>query len=231
MEFPAFERLVARLVREIPEEYLDGIVAVEASPRTVPDPLHRGVFTLGECVPLNLGEGVTSRIVLFHGSFRALAADRGDFAWRDEAWETLLHEVRHHMEWRAHAGALEDYDWAAQQNFARHDGAPFDPLFHRSGDPVAGDVFRVDDDLFVDRMTRGPLPASDQLEWHGVPHGFDVPVGSLPLFLVLEGLTPRPAGEVVVVYRRKPGLRLLFRRLTPPRIAHVRVRPMPGSVR
>jgi len=231
VEFRAFERLLARLVREIPEEYLDGVVSVEASPRTVPDPLHRGVFTLGECVPLDLGEGVTSRVILYHGSFRALAADRGDFPWRDEVWETLLHEVRHHMEWRAHADALEDFDWAAQQNFARHEGAPFDPLFHRAGEAVAEDVFRLDDDLFVDRVTRGDLPGTDVLEWHGVSHQFDVPAGTLPLFLVVEGLKPRPAGEVVIVYRRKPGLRLLLRRHAPPRAAHTRARPAPGSVR
>jgi hypothetical protein len=30
-----------------------------------------------------------------------LAANEADFDWEGEAWETLLHEIRHHVESRA----------------------------------------------------------------------------------------------------------------------------------
>ena len=64
----------------------------------------------------------------------------------------MTHELRHHLEWRAREGALEAFDEAAEQNFARMDGEPFDPLFHLSGEAVAEGVYQVDDDFFLDRV-------------------------------------------------------------------------------
>ena len=58
-------------------------------------------------------------MVLYHGSFAALARVNGGLDWREEAWETLTHELRHHLEWRARAPDLEELDWAVEQNFAR----------------------------------------------------------------------------------------------------------------
>jgi hypothetical protein len=178
---------------------------------------------MGECIPVH-GDGgeITSRVVLYHGSFAALADLRTDFAWREEAWETLTHELRHHLEWRAHADQLEEYDWAADQNFARHDGQPFDPLFYRSGEAVEAGVYRVDDDVFLERVVRAAPPALD-VPWHGRSYRVAVPAGDLPVFLTLEGVRHPPPGDVVVVVRRKPRVRDLFRRPAPPRQARVRV--------
>lgn len=216
MDFPAFRRLVERLSREIPDAYLDGIAAIEVSPKTVPHPTRADIYTLGECVPVHGGgDEVTSRVVLYHGSFRALAELRDDFAWRDEAWETLTHELRHHLEWRADAGALEAYDWAAEQNFARHDGQPFDPLFHQSGERVDEGVYRVDDDVFLDRPVRR-TPATLEVAWRGEAYAVPVPDVVLPAFVTLDGLREPPPGEVVLVLRRKPRLRDLVRRPPPP---------------
>ena len=87
-----------------------------------------------------------------------------DFDWRQEAWETLTHELRHHLEWRARAPDLEEFDWAAEQNFARQDGEPFDPLFYRSGEKVAEGVYRLDDDFFLEHEAVAPGSAL-QLEF------------------------------------------------------------------
>lgn len=216
MDFPAFRRLVERLSREIPAAYLDGIAAVEVSPKALPHPTRGDVYTMGECIPMH-GEGgeVLSRVVLYHGSFRALSRLRDDFAWREEAWDTLTHELRHHLEWRANADALEAYDWAAEQNFARHDGQPFDPLFHRSGEELDTGVFRVDDDVFLDRVVRA-RPSTLEAAWHGATYTVTLPDAALPLFLTLDGLREPPPGDVVLVVRRKPRLRDLFRRPHPP---------------
>jgi hypothetical protein len=224
MDFPAFRRLIDRLSREIPAEYLEGVAAVEVSPKTVPHPSRAEVYTLGECIPVH-GEGgeITSRVVLYHGSFRALAGLRDDFSWRDEAWDTLTHELRHHLEWRANADALEEYDWAAEQNFARRDGQAFDPLFYRSGEAVEPGVFRVDDDVFLERIVRSAPPALE-VRWHGRSYGVDLPPGDLPLFLSLDGVREPPPGEVVLVVRRKPRLRDLFRPPGAPRQARAVVR-------
>jgi hypothetical protein len=208
----------------VPEAYLDGVVAVEVSPKTVPHPLRAGVFTLGECIPVEIGsDAVTSRVVLYHGSFLALAAERPGFDWRGEAWETLLHELRHHLEWRANAADLEAYDWAAEQNFRRADGEPFDPLFHLSGERVEDDVFRVEDDVFWDVPARTAPPEVD-IPWHGRRYRADVPPGPLPLFLELDGLEPEPVGDVVVALRRKPALWDLFRPPARPTTRRVRAR-------
>jgi hypothetical protein len=44
----------------------------------------------------------------------------------------------------------------------------------------------------------------------------DVPAGvTLPVFLTLDGVAEAPAGELVLVLRRKPGLRDLLRPRAP----------------
>jgi hypothetical protein len=227
MDFPAFQRLVERLGSEIPAEYLDGVAAVEASPKTVPHPTRADVYTMGECIPVHGdGEEVLSRVVLYHGSFRALAGLRSDFRWRDEVWETLTHELRHHLEWRANADALEDYDWAAEQNFARHEAQPFDPLFYRSGEAVEPGVYRVDDDVFCERLVR-TLPDTLDVIWHGRAYQVALPQAALPLFLTLDGLREPPPGDVILVVRRKPRLRDLLTRAPAPTLARASVRRAP----
>jgi hypothetical protein len=216
-----FRALVERLATEVPSAYLDGVVGIEVSPKAVPHPLRAGVYTLGECIPVETGgETVTSRVVLYHGSFQALAGEQTGLDWRHEAWETLLHELRHHLEWRARAADLEVYDWAAEQNYRRADGDAFDPLFHLSGERVAEGVYRVEDDVFWDVVRRRP-PAEVEITWHGRRHRVPVPAGKPPLFLHVGGLEPEPAGDVIVVVRRKPGLADLFRRAGPATIRHV----------
>ena len=151
--------MVSRLSQEVPEEFLDGVSEITVSPRTLPHPTRAEIFTLGHCIPFHAGETgspdeIQSRVVLYHGSFRALADLDADFDWRTEAWDTLTHELRHHLEWRAREGALEAFDEAAEQNFARADGDPFDPEFHLGGERVADGVYQVDDDFFLDRVVR-----------------------------------------------------------------------------
>src|SRR5881296_4512246 len=158
--------MIDRLAREVPAEFADGIVAIEVSPKVMPHPRRGDVYTLGECIPLEWsgnGADLQSRVVLYHGSFAALAR-LGDFDWRAEAWETLTHELRHHLEWRANVDALAAYDWAAEQNFARHEGHPFDPLFYRSGEELAPGVYKVDDDVFMERTTWNVQRGGEEVE-------------------------------------------------------------------
>jgi hypothetical protein len=226
-----FERLVRRLARDIPDEYLDGIAAVDVSPKTIPHPLRGDVYTLGECIPLHGdGDEVQSRIVLYHGSFAALAAEQPGFSWTREAWETLTHELRHHLEWRAHTGALEAFDWAAEQNFARQEGQAFDPLFYLSGERIADGVYRIDDDVFLDRLVRR-RPVALDVTWHGATYRVEVPEVKLPAFLSLEGLRQPPPGEAVLVLRRRARLWDLLRRPAPPSVAvaHVRSAAAPSA--
>jgi len=226
MDIREFERLVRRLAREIPRSYLDGIAAIDVSPKTVPHPVRGDVYTMGECIPLHGdADEVLSRIVLYYGSFRALADQDDAYAWREEAWETLTHEVRHHLEWRANADALEAFDWAAEQNFARQEGQPFDPLFHLSGERVDEGVYRIDDDVFLDRLVR-ERPGEMEVTWHGRRYVVAVPALGLPLLLTLDGLGEPPPGEVVLVLRRRGRLLDLLRRPAAPVQARARATPV-----
>jgi hypothetical protein len=228
MRLADFEAMVRRLSTEVPAHFFDGIAEVVVSPRAVPHPVRADIYTLGECVPLDVGESggdVQSRIVLYHGSFAALARLEPGYDWRGEAWETLTHELRHHLEWRARAPDLESYDEAAEQNFARHDGEPFDPGFYLDGEPAAPGVYAVDDDYFIDRLVR-ELPPELTFRWHGARYVAPVPAGAtLPAFLTIEGLDEPPPGDLVLALRRRPRLRDLFRR-APTFQATVTARPV-----
>lgn len=226
MQLNDFRALIDRLAGEVPSEYLEGIVHIEVSPKTVPHPVFGGVYTLGECIPVDTGADlVPSRVVLYHGSFQALARERADFDWRHEAWETLTHELRHHLEWRANTAALERYDWAAEENFRRLEGEDFDPAFYLAGERLADGLYRVDDDVFWDRPARRRPEAVD-VEWHGRRYRLTVPEATLPIYVVLQGLEPEPAGEAIVALRKRPGLSDLWRRPARPTPVNARVEPI-----
>jgi hypothetical protein len=216
MRLADFEAMIRRLCSEVPPDFLDGIAEVVVSPRTMPHPERAEIFTLGECVPLpvHLGtgvDGVQSRIVLYYGSFSALAKLQEEFDWRHEAWETLTHELRHHLEWRAQAPDLEDFDCAVEHNFARQDGEPFDPTFFLSGEVVGDGVYQVEDDVFIDRIVPS-VPATVMFAWSGEQYAIPVPArAELPCYLYVDGIADPPPGDLVVVLRRKPGMRDLFR--------------------
>jgi hypothetical protein len=231
MRLSDFEAMVVRMAGEVPKEFLEGVAEIVVSPRTVPHPERPGIYTLGECIPLPAAvgggpEGIQSRVVLYHGSFAALARVTPGFDWREEAFETITHELRHHLEWRARAPDLEELDWAVEQNYARQDGEVFDPAFYLAGAPVGEDVWRVEDDVFIDHVVRS-VPSSVPVRWAGREYLVPVPPEStLPAFLVLEGIADPPAGELLLVLRRKPGVLSLLR---PARRYHAAVRAAESS--
>jgi hypothetical protein len=215
MRLSDFETMVRRLCTEVPADFFEGIAEVVVSPRTVPHPDREDIFTLGECdpLPVEVGsgvEGLQSRIVLYHGSFAALAGLQDGFDWRHETWETLTHELRHHLEWRARAPDLENFDWAVEHNFARQEGEPFDQTFFLSGEVEPSGNYRVEDDVFIDQIVHS-MPASVTFSWLGQSYRALTPEGAqLPCFLTVEGVADPPEGDLILVLRRKPGVRDLF---------------------
>jgi hypothetical protein len=107
-------------------------------------------------------------------------------------------------------------------------------VFFLSGAPVGDDVWRVEDDVFLDRIVHD-LPETIPVRWAGRDYLVAPPRDtSLPAFLVLEGLADAPEGEVVLVLRRKPGVLALFRPVTTYRAAVQVVEPgsyLPGGSR
>ncbi len=231
MQFAAFEALVRQLAEQVPSHFLEGVAEITVAAAVLPHPLRADVYTLGECIPSPLADDaalqdIQSRIVLYHGSFRALARLDPEFDWEEEAFQTLTHELRHHLEWRARADALEDFDRAAEENFARQDGEGFDPLFFLGGEEVVPGVYQVDDDFFLDRVVRR-TPATLDFAWHGTGYRVALPGGlPLPAYLVVTGLDEPPPGQLVIVLRRKPALLDLFRRMEPAQV-EVAARPQP----
>jgi len=215
MRLADFEAMVRRLCGEVPSHFFEGIAEVVVSPRTVPHPDREDIFTLGECdpLPMEVGsgvEGLQSRIVLYHGSFAALARLQQGFDWRREAWETLTHELRHHLEWRARAPDLENLDWAVEQNYARQEGEPFDHTFFLSGEIEPSGYYRIEDDVFIDQIVPS-IPHSVTVSWRGQSYRAVSPEGAeLPCFLTIEGVADPPEGDLVLVLRRRPGVRDLF---------------------
>jgi hypothetical protein len=219
MRLSDFEAMIRRMCSDVPPEFLDGVAEVVVSPRTVPHPDRPEIYTLGECIPLPTGEaagleGIQSRIVLYHGSFVALSRLQQGFDWRREAWETLTHELRHHLEWRARAPGLEEFDWAVEQNFARQEGEPFDPGFYLQGESLGEGGIRVEEDVFLDRVVP-TLPATVSFVWRSRGYRVAVPIGAtLPCFLVVEGVADPPEGELILALRHKPTIRGLLARAT-----------------
>lgn len=158
MTFEAFERRAREMFDEVPDEMRRGVTYLVVSEEAVPHPEIADVYTLGECATgeYDLGfdapDVIRSGVHLYYGSFRKLAELDPEFDWEGELWETITHEIRHHRESTAGEDALEDFDYAADENFKRREGQPFDPLFYRAGEPVAENAWEVDGDLFVERL-------------------------------------------------------------------------------
>jgi predicted Zn-dependent protease with MMP-like domain len=230
MRLSDFEALTRRLAAEIPAEFLEGIAEVVVSPRTLPDPEREGIWTLGECIPIPGEEAdsrhIQSRVVLYHGSFQALARGRPDFDWGDEVWETLTHEIRHHVEWRARVLDLEAFDGAVEANFSRQDGEPFDPGFYRDGLGLPDGTFQVDDDVFLERIVSA-APSTIRFHWHGESYEVNLPPGlTLPAFLVVTGAADPPPGELVVVLQKRSAWLGVFKR---PVVFRAEVEARPSS--
>ncbi len=156
MTFEEFKARAHEVFAGIPDDYREGVEGIEVTRKTVMHPTLPEVYTLGECLsdfyPSEFGGAgeVRSRVALYYGSFQAVARDEEDWDWDDEIWETITHEIRHHLEHLASEDALEEMDYAADQSFAMREGEPFDPHFYRFGEPIAPGVFTVERDLYIE---------------------------------------------------------------------------------
>lgn len=176
MKYKDFERAAREAYEEIPEHYKEGIDDLVVSREAVPHPTLPDIFTLGECITEDYAsdfggpETTRSRVVLYWGSFRSLAALNPDFDWSGEIWETLTHELRHHLESLAREDALEGVDYALDETFKRDEGDDFDPWYFQRGDALGDGVFRVETSWYVERaLTERDFASSQWVEfaWQG----------------------------------------------------------------
>jgi len=222
MRLNDFETMVRRLVTEVPPEFLVGVHGVEVSRSTLPHPARGDIWTLGECIPLpgtdQAGDdGLQSRVVLYHGSFQALARVEEGFDWRGEAWETLTHELRHHLEALAGEDALEDVDYAADELFKRQEGLDFDPWYYQHGEDLGGGVYVVEGGFYLEQVWEPPeweRTKAIDFEWRGASYRIRRPaeLGDVHFVSVRGPDLDEEALEVVLVRKRgwREGLRGLM---------------------
>ncbi|CAN5619321.1 hypothetical protein BH23GEM7_BH23GEM7_23420 [soil metagenome] len=215
MTFEHFERRAQRIFAEIPPEFKRGVDGLMVLREESPHPSLPDVYTLGECrteaYPSEFGGPgeVRSLVVLFHGSFRRLAELDEHFDWEEELWETITHEVRHHLESLADEDALEEHDYADDQNFARRQGESFDPLFYRAGVPSGERVFEVSGDVFIERemdpdaFRREPILT---VEWEGEELRIPRPDRLGDVHFVSLGAFEESSGELFLVLLRRRGV-------------------------
>ena len=225
MDFNAFEREARQVFDSIPARYREGLDGLTVHREALAHPRFPGVYTLGECVTETWPSGwdgpetVRSVVLLYWGSFRALAALDARFDWSDQIWETLTHELRHHLESLADTDDLLGVDYAMEQTFRRNDGEDFDPHYYRHGDRVGPDAYAVEDDVYIEqRWGKADLARAGRVgfAWAGRTYRILNPVelGDLHFVRIVDGIEAPPYLELVLVRRTSwlDRLRAAFRK-------------------
>src|SRR5690606_1170569 len=126
--YEEFQRLVAEMVDEVPPEFMRGLQGVHVLPQAKPEEgFDEDVYRMGEYLDpgpdsfLGGPEGLGRHVALYYGSFRAIAEADPDFDWEEEAWETLTHELRHHVESLAGEDLLVQEDVERGREFGRRE--------------------------------------------------------------------------------------------------------------
>ncbi|WP_419162844.1 hypothetical protein [Candidatus Palauibacter sp.] len=231
MNFERFEAEARRLWNEIPEQAREGVDGLTIETEVAAHPDFDWVYTMGECLTETWPSGVggdgdvLSELVLYHGSFRALAEEDPDFDWAGELWETILHELLHHRESAAGESGLDEVDWAQEQNLRRLAGEPFDPDFYRTVPAGPDGVVKLESELFVE-STVSERALEAVFEWRGRRYAVEVPVLSPCAFVEVTNLA---GGRLcVVVRRRHPWWRFGLGTGRPPVELSGRARPLPA---
>ncbi len=159
MDFDRFAYLAEQMVREVPDEFLADVVGVEVHRTAKRDPHLPEVFLLGECAPdevtqMTAPEEMRSRIHVYHGSFLAVSRQDPEFNWEGELRETILHEIRHHIEDRAGIQDLRDEDEMQALLYRFNADEDLEEGWYRLGEEMEEDVWRVADDVFFELRLR-----------------------------------------------------------------------------
>lgn len=205
MTLNEFRERASQMLADIPPEYQTGIDAVIVDEDLIRYPELPGMLRMGECITEQWPDGISgaetrSIVVLFHGSFQALADGDPAFDWEGEMWETLLHELLHHREAAANEDGLELFDRAVEQDYLRQLGRPFDPTFYRPLPCDPDGVVRIESEIFVESVV--PARSRDAaFEWRGETYSVAIPPDGDPLFVSVPNLA---GGRLwVVVWRRR----------------------------
>ena len=109
LDIDHFAAQLEHMMDSVPErlwtELNGGVSVSEQTHRRRDDP--DGVYILGEYIT---DPYLGAMIVLYYGSFDRLFRGQPDEVWARELWDTLRHELRHHVEGRAGVSDLDVED-------------------------------------------------------------------------------------------------------------------------
>lgn len=224
MNFDAFETASREAFDEIPAPYREGVAGIVVRRAASPHPRLPAVYTLGECVteayPSDWSgpDTVRSVVVLHWGSFRALAGADPAFDWREQIWETLVHELRHHLESLADRDDLHGVDYAMEQTFLRDQGEDFAPDYYRHGDRIGPGAYAVEDEVYIEQRWRpADLVATEavRFSWGGRTYAVPAPadLGDVHFLSITGGVSSPPFLELVLVRRPASWCERIWRAL------------------
>jgi len=151
MTYETFRHTVAEMVDEIPGVFLQELQGVHALEQEVLEDGYDDVWRMGEYLDpgpddfLGGSDGLGRHVALYWGSFRAIAEADPEFDWDEEIWETLTHELQHHVESLAGDGRLIEEDlmearaWAAGE---AEEGVGHEADEARGAQPEPGEAAR-----------------------------------------------------------------------------------------
>ncbi len=116
-DFPSFDEfcdLADEIVRQIPDIYKKGISGIYITREEVRDEEIPGIYVLGNYHP---GGYVEPSIDIYYGSFRQICRGLPPARIEQELWETITHEIRHHLEENAGLADLQIFDQQQKEYF------------------------------------------------------------------------------------------------------------------
>jgi hypothetical protein len=213
VRFRDFEVAAREAYEAIPEPFKEGVDGLVVSREAPMHPELPEVVTMGTCETedyvSDFGSPDTTRsvVVLYWGSFKSLADRDPDFDWDGELWETLTHELRHHLESLAGEDDLEGVDYAADETFKRDEGRDFDPWYYQHGEEISGGVFKVENNFYVEQSWRAEAfdaATTLTLDWDEASYRIPRPdtLGDLH-FVWLHGVVEPPLTLELVLLRQR----------------------------
>ncbi len=213
MKFRDFERAAREYWDEIPPDFKEGVEGLVVTREAEAHPDLPEIWTMGHCYTEDFAsdyggpETTRSKVVLYWGSFREIARRDPDFDWDEELWETLTHELRHHLESLAREDGLEGVDYAMDETFKRDQEDDFDPWYYQHGDEPVPGVFQVERNYYIEQEWRSEdFEAADALEfsWGDGRWRVDPPevLGDVH-YVWVHGVVDPPATLELVLVRKR----------------------------
>jgi len=116
-----YQEMASSIIDELPEEFFDklnnGVIVSEQCLMHEDSSPEAPLYVMGQYTRSRMmGRG----IVLYYGSFVNTYGHLSEGEQREELRRVIVHEFRHHMEWRSGTTELEDEDREKLKHYRSH---------------------------------------------------------------------------------------------------------------